>query len=201
MFTPYYWIYNISCYILSVPPIHYACRTDPRFAPSQWETSLQSKAVSHWLGVNLEWTLCLHRHLIAQFRLIIRLQIPSGPWFNIKMPTYQYRKSYCGDKTVVRSSYSTMGFPILVRWHLFIESAAWYPVTPVRGSFLTISHFTGHFMHMLNAIIPSWDMWSFWLWHRGHLRTESRHMVSVEIESYNLLICAMLLSQDMRPFF
>ena len=26
-------------------------------------------------------------------------------WFNIKMPSYQYRKSHCGDKTVVRSFY------------------------------------------------------------------------------------------------
>ena len=30
---------------------------------------------------------------------------PAGPWFNIKMSSYQYRKSHCGDKTVVRSSY------------------------------------------------------------------------------------------------
>ena len=29
----------------------------------------------------------------------------SGPWFNINMSSYQYRKSHCGDKTVVRSSY------------------------------------------------------------------------------------------------
>ena len=29
----------------------------------------------------------------------------SGPWFNIKMSSYQYRKSHCGDKTVVRSFY------------------------------------------------------------------------------------------------
>ena len=28
-----------------------------------------------------------------------------GPPFNIKMSSYQYRKSHCGDKTVVRSSY------------------------------------------------------------------------------------------------
>ena len=28
-----------------------------------------------------------------------------GPWFNIKMSSYWYRKSHCGDKTVVRSSY------------------------------------------------------------------------------------------------
>ena len=29
---------------------------------------------------------------------------PAGPQFNIKMSSYQYRKSHCGDKTVVRSS-------------------------------------------------------------------------------------------------
>ena len=29
----------------------------------------------------------------------------SGPWFNIKMSSYQYWKSHCGDKTVIRSSY------------------------------------------------------------------------------------------------
>ena len=31
--------------------------------------------------------------------------IPSGPGFNIKMPYYQYRKSHCGDKTILRPSY------------------------------------------------------------------------------------------------
>ena len=30
------------------------CRADSRLAPSQWETPLQSNAVSHWLGANLE---------------------------------------------------------------------------------------------------------------------------------------------------
>ena len=29
-------------------------RADSRFAPSQWETALQSNVVSHWLGTNLE---------------------------------------------------------------------------------------------------------------------------------------------------
>ena len=32
-------------------------RADSRFALSQWETSLQSNVVSHWLGTNLESTL------------------------------------------------------------------------------------------------------------------------------------------------
>ena len=49
-----------------------------------------------------------------------------GPWFNIKMSSYQCRKSHCGDKTVV-SLISTMGFPILVRQHAYIESGPRYP--------------------------------------------------------------------------
>ena len=28
-----------------------------------------------------------------------------GPWFNIKTTSYQYRKSHCGDKTILRPSY------------------------------------------------------------------------------------------------
>ena len=29
----------------------------------------------------------------------------SGSWFNIKMSSYQYRISHCGDKTILRPSY------------------------------------------------------------------------------------------------
>ena len=41
--------------------IHF--RADSRLAPSQWETSLQSNGISHWLGVNLESAL----HFNARF--------------------------------------------------------------------------------------------------------------------------------------
>ena len=34
-------------------------RADSRLAPSQWETSLQSNAISHWLGANLESALSI----------------------------------------------------------------------------------------------------------------------------------------------
>ena len=54
-----------------------AGRADSRFTPSQWETSLQSNAVSHWLGANLvsalggcsdhQWlNLVIHCHLIPK---------------------------------------------------------------------------------------------------------------------------------------
>ena len=47
-----------------------------------------------------------------------------GPWSDIKMLLYQYRKSHCGpnDRLI-----STMGIPIPVRWHLYIESAHMTP--------------------------------------------------------------------------
>ena len=43
-------IYVIKSIHSNVTPIMY--RADSTLAPSQWETSLQSNAVSHWLGTN-----------------------------------------------------------------------------------------------------------------------------------------------------
>ena len=43
---------------------------DSRFAPSQWETSLQSNVVSHWLGASLESA--LHHHWLWRARVIER---------------------------------------------------------------------------------------------------------------------------------
>ena len=34
--------------------IYIYIRADSKLAPSQWEMSLQSNAISHWLGTNLE---------------------------------------------------------------------------------------------------------------------------------------------------
>ena len=39
-----------------------------------------------------------------QFKKNLVHLIP-GPRFNIKMSSYQYRKSHCGDKTILRPSY------------------------------------------------------------------------------------------------
>ena len=37
--------------------------------------------------------------------ILLLMRHPAGPWFNIKMTSYQYRKSHCGDKTILRPSY------------------------------------------------------------------------------------------------
>ena len=41
---------------------HDTVRAESRLAPSQWEMSLQSNAISHWLGANLESALYYHCH-------------------------------------------------------------------------------------------------------------------------------------------
>ena len=43
---------------------------------------------------------------------------------NVKMPSYQYRKSHYRDKAFMRLSFiSTMGFPILVKWYLKLNES------------------------------------------------------------------------------
>ena len=67
--------------------------------------------------LGLRWDIFQHAafyHLYCDCNILIirsyglfAISNPSsaGPRFNIKMLSYQYRKSHCGDKTVVRSSY------------------------------------------------------------------------------------------------
>ena len=53
------------------------CKSDSRFAPSQSETSLQSNAVSHWLGASLESALRL-AFCCASF--VVREHSAHIPW-------------------------------------------------------------------------------------------------------------------------
>ena len=55
----------------------------------------------------------------------------TGPRFNIKMSSYQYRKSHCGDKTVVGSSYlhngiSYTGKKTSLYWFSPLNVSWWY---------------------------------------------------------------------------
>ena len=90
------------------------------------------------MWVEQEWKapklICFHSRGLVQYKDAISpvLDIPlwrnqsPGPWFNIKMSSYQYRKSHCGDRRSYDRLISTMGFPIPVRWHLYIESEPRY---------------------------------------------------------------------------
>ena len=61
----------------------------------------------------------------------------SGPWINIKMLSYQYRKSHCGDKTVVRSSYLHNGISYIRKMSLFLLNEDPANISDVANTSLT----------------------------------------------------------------
>ena len=97
-----------------------------------------------------------------------------GPWFNIKTLSYEYWKSHCGDKTVVRSSYLHNGiFPILVRRYLYIESGPrWilhinfdirFIIGPVKIWVVSLPKMAN--VYSVNArMVPSRERYSIWLY-------------------------------------
>ena len=68
---------------------------------SQTLVPINSNITHSWEFACNRLTFCIKWTHISRLHRVFR----PGPQFNIKMPSYQYRKSYCGDKTVVRSSY------------------------------------------------------------------------------------------------
>ena len=47
--------------------------------------------------------------------------IETGGWFNINMSSLQYRKSHCGNKTILRPSYLQNGISYVAkRWHFYV---------------------------------------------------------------------------------
>ena len=84
---------------------------------------------------------CSHDHLIFIIRIYIHAKIywkqNPGPWFNIKMLSYQYRKSHCGDKTILRLSYLHKGISFTGK----MASLYWIgPLDPPSESGLTHIH-------------------------------------------------------------
>ena len=70
-------------------------------------------------------------HYLNQCWLIIsEVQRHSpGGWINIKMSSYQYRKSHCGDKTILRPSYLHNGISYTGKTSLYwigaLEEISW----------------------------------------------------------------------------
>ena len=73
-----------------------------------------------------------------------------GPWFNIKMSSYQYRKSHCGDKTVVRSSYLHNGISYTGK----MGSLYWI------GALIMVDRLMGD-----KTIVLIFTLYSIWYWH------------------------------------
>ena len=92
-------------------------RADYRFAPSQWEMSLQSNAVCHWLGANLESALTLKQsRFITHFFLCTRLISIRGCKSSIPVPYHLHRATVL---TARMTNYiSSCGMKLLIRFNI-----------------------------------------------------------------------------------
>ena len=66
--------------------------------------------------------------------------VQPGLWFNINMSSYQYRKFYCGDKTIVRSSYLHNGISYTGK----MTSLYWFSPLNVIRMYHSISSIISH---------------------------------------------------------
>ena len=73
-------------------------------------------------------------HLISNMgipilvRWHLYIEMPPGAWFNVKMTSYQYRKSHCGDKTILRPSYLHNGISYTGKMTSLQWDAPWLPL-------------------------------------------------------------------------
>ena len=85
-------------YVLLIPPMNNACiRTRFPYKYPPTTSAAKYRFLLECLFMTTPWfAFHVTGPLWGKF---------TGSWFIIKMSSYQYRKSHCGDKTVVRSSY------------------------------------------------------------------------------------------------
>ena len=63
-------------------------------------------------------------------KTVFILKRTHGPRFNIKMTSYQYRKSHCGDKTILRSSYLHNGISYTNKMSSLYQNGLLHTVSP-----------------------------------------------------------------------
>ena len=71
----------------------------------QWWFSLTTIGVRAWMNDEIPQQKHGCNYLSSPKQLFFVNKRDPGGWFNKKMTSYQYSKSYCGDKTFLRLSY------------------------------------------------------------------------------------------------
>ena len=94
---------------------------DSRFAPSQWETSLQSNAVSHWLSANLESAIGLQScsHHFTRMEGTLNFNQHGSTQYSL-LQLYCYLTSNCCIFQTVHVVFETIYhmFSTITRYHL-----------------------------------------------------------------------------------
>ena len=82
--------------------------------------------------------------------------LSSGPWFNIRMSSYQYKKSHCGDKTILRPSYLHNGISYTGK----MTSLYWIGAQIARRFWCTERERSVCCWHgSLWAVMKNWSIW------------------------------------------
>ena len=124
----------------------------------------------------------------------------SGPWFNIKMTSYQYRKSHCVDKTVVRSSYlhngiSYTGKMSSLYWIGALSFTSGFPAQKASNAelwcflFVSLNNLSFFTLLMLETEYPSFGAQYHACWCPGSLSHQgiSRHGIdSIGYATYRI---------------
>ena len=82
-----------------------------------------------------------------------------GPQFNIKMSSYQYRKSHCGDKTIWQPSYLHNGISYTGK----TASLYWIRAQNIQSDFL-VWHFVAR-LHLFDVVpydLLLWKLLTLW---------------------------------------
>ena len=86
-------------------------RSDSRLAPSQWETSLQSNAVSHWLSANLQWFPVVAPAMAVQWHSMVRTGLEKSwnltlDWKSHWILCWPGKMAFCLEKSLkIRGSH------------------------------------------------------------------------------------------------
>ena len=115
---------------------------DSRFAPSQWETLLQSNAVSHWLGTNLESA------LLYIYFTSIKIQWVMLPWWpSLGLPSWSVP---CHVVKSLQLSWQSTGSLSSNKLQWLVQKIGYQDSGPCNGL-------------QAHCLFYSWDPFRYWL--------------------------------------
>ena len=130
-------------------------RANFRLAPSQWETSLQSNTVSHWLGANLESTL----YTICWWRIITvgqRKKVTAVTFFRCPTVIMNWNNTAHWLKSNGIKTWNNLISTMALMWYNDIKKGkSKHSLIAMLGNSVIDRGFTAFVAHAANAVSTS----------------------------------------------
>ena len=127
-------------------------RADSRFVPSQWEMALQSNAIFHWLGANLESPHSMYRWYNAVSLWHHQFSPKYSSWRH-QMETFSALMTLCVGNSLVTVEFPTQR-PVMLNFDVFFDlrlnkrlskqSFGWWFAMPFHS---LLRHCNAHYRH------------------------------------------------------